>query len=112
MGDLSAGSVVLAITDNGVAVFYTLSGPEDLNIAEGRSAVLTKRRSTIGTAPGEPDAGPALERTTGAGGRLADKAQQRLCRRFRWLGEQKPRPVATVARSRCDASCWTSPWEP
>ena len=69
MGDLSAGSVVLAITDNGVAVFYTLSGPEDLNIAEGRSAVLTKRRSTIGTAPGEPDAGPALERTTGAGGR-------------------------------------------
>ena len=31
---------------------------------------------------------------------LADKAQQRLCRRFRRLAEHKPGPVATVAVAR------------
>ena len=31
---------------------------------------------------------------------LADKAQQRLCRRFRRLAEHKPGPVVTVAVAR------------
>ena len=49
-----------------------------------RSAASAKRRS------GQPPRVIAL----------ADKAQQRLCRRFRRLAEHKPGPVVTVAVAR------------
>ena len=49
----------------------------------------------------QPDAGPAAERATATRViALADKAQQRLCRRFRRLAEHKPGPVVTVAVAR------------
>ena len=44
-GDLPAGSVMLTITDNDM-ITYTLSGPADMNIAEGKSAVLTATASS------------------------------------------------------------------
>ena len=60
-----------------------------------------KRRGTIGTGPASAGRSPS-----GGGGQpprviaLADKAQQRLCRRFRRLAEHKPGPVVTVAVAR------------
>ena len=46
VGDMAAGSVTLAITDNDMDITYTLSGPEDMNIAEGGSAELTATASS------------------------------------------------------------------
>ena len=46
VGDMAAGSVMLAITDNDMDITYTLSGPEDMNIAEGGSAELTATASS------------------------------------------------------------------
>ena len=45
VGDMAAGSVMLAITDNDMDITYTLSGPADMNIAEGGSAMLTATAS-------------------------------------------------------------------
>ena len=46
VGDLPAGSVTLAITDNDVAITYTLSGPDDMNLVEGNSYTLTAPASS------------------------------------------------------------------
>ena len=46
VGEMAAGSVMLAITDNDMDITYTLSGPEDMNIAEGGSAELTATASS------------------------------------------------------------------
>ena len=46
VGDMAAGSVMLAITDNDMDITYTLSGPEDMNLAEGMSAELTATASS------------------------------------------------------------------
>ena len=45
VGEMAAGSVMLAITDNDMDITYTLSGPEDMNIAEGGSVELTATAS-------------------------------------------------------------------
>ena len=51
-GDLPGGSVMLTITDNDM-ITYTLSGAADLNIAEGKSAVLpaTASSALVETSP-------------------------------------------------------------
>ena len=41
VGDMNAGSVMLAINDNDVDSMFTLSGPEDMNLVEGESYELT-----------------------------------------------------------------------
>ena len=46
VGDLSAGSVTLAVTDNDMALTYTLSGPEDMNLVEGGSYTLRATASS------------------------------------------------------------------
>ena len=46
VGDMAAGSVMLAIEDNDAEITYTLSGPDDMNIAEGESAELTATASS------------------------------------------------------------------
>ena len=43
---MPAGSVTLAITDNDVDITYTLSGPENMNLIEGRSYTLTATASS------------------------------------------------------------------
>ena len=45
VGDTPAGSVTLVITDDDVDITYTLSGPEDMNLVEGGSALLTATAS-------------------------------------------------------------------
>ena len=46
VGDMNAGSVMLTVTDNDMEITYTLSGPMDVNIAEGMSAELTATASS------------------------------------------------------------------
>ena len=46
VGDMTVGSVMLAIADNDMEITYTLSGPADMNIPEGGSAVLTATASS------------------------------------------------------------------
>ena len=41
VGDMSAGSVMITIEDNDMESEFTLSGPEDMNVAEGMSAMIT-----------------------------------------------------------------------
>ena len=41
VGDMAAGSVMIAIHDNDVVSAFTLSGPEDMNLVEGKSYMLT-----------------------------------------------------------------------
>ena len=47
MGDMMVGSVTIEIADNDMETTYTLSGPEDMNIAEGMSAMLTVTASQM-----------------------------------------------------------------
>ena len=46
IGNMIVGSVMLEIGDNDMEITYTLSGPEDMNIAEGGSAELTATASS------------------------------------------------------------------
>ena len=46
VGDMSAGSVMIEIIDNDMAITYTLTGPEDMNLVEGLSAELTVTASS------------------------------------------------------------------
>ena len=41
VGDMNAGSVMLTVTDNDMETTYTLTGPMDMNLVEGRSYELT-----------------------------------------------------------------------
>ena len=47
MGDMMVGSVTIEIADNDMETTYTLSRPEDMNIAEGMSAMLTVAASQM-----------------------------------------------------------------
>ena len=50
VGGLSVGSVTVTVTDNDAEITYTLSGPVDMNVAEGQSAEVTATASRAVTA--------------------------------------------------------------